>query len=863
MEDIQLPQLRPALVERPVLVSFGQGDRGAITKRETLDFAGLTSLISRPKQNSMLHSDFMALRSAARNQVKARDPFVAFASFKGNKRDGASFEYASALAFDFDHDTAGLFAALLRGDVLAPFTYLWHTTRSHTPEKPRIRVIVPSRRDVSRAEHRSLIQTIASFFPAALDRGSLEAERIMYRPVQNKQAEFECGLHQGDGYLNPDDYLAEAVSGQMTHGEQSRVRSTPTVADDEFAVLTFAEPPLRGVTLEVARAHLADLDPDLPEPEWLNVLRGMHHQGTGLGQSDAWLEAVTEWSSRGEKYEDGVVDEKWDRLTRSPSVRPVTFATVIEMAKKARIAWKRQRVTHWLEQIQATDDEGQLRDTLPQLIRSDTAVDQLARKRLVPALHARLQEVTGLSFQIEEVRGLLAPAVTQDADAAPAWVHEYVYVTDDDVYFNKRTKARLSHRAFNVTHNRDMPKNDSGYPVRQAADAVAAKWNLEVVRRIGYHPQMGDVFQVNGVPHVNRYDPASVPSMPDVLMADQQAAVEAVKAHIANILQDKREQQLLMSWLAFVVQNPGKKIRWAPYLCGPEGDGKSFFLELLGLVMGSANVRSLNGHTLEASPFTDWAVGQCVTAIEEMKLHGHNRFDASNKLKPFITNESIDVHPKGKQTYQAVNTTQYIIFSNYLDGVPITDTDRRYMFLRSRFGAASLQQFKAENPDWYSNLFNAIRTHPEAMRFWLMHFADFHADFKPDGSAPLTAMREIVIDMSRTEVDAACQEVLTDKAPGVTQLWIASTCFVDAIKAKLGPDSQLVRRKLAAIASQFLTDNGYVRMGDERHRVGPTREPSYFWRHESLCEPPSNWWEMAEPILAASFCQGATQDYLD
>lgn len=336
-----------------------------------------------------------------------------------------------------------------------------------------------------------------------------------------------------------------------------------------------------------------------------------------------------------------------------------------------------------------------------------------------------------------------------------------------------------------------------------------------------------------------------------------------MKAHIANILPDEREQKLLTSWLAFVVQNPGVKVRWAPYLSGPEGDGKSFFQELLALAMGPANVRSLSGHTLENSSFTDWAVGQCVLVIEEMKLHGHNRFDASNKLKPFITNESIEVHPKGRPTYQAVNTTQYIVFSNYLDGVPITDTDRRYMFLRSRFGAASLQKFKADNPDWYPGLFKAIRTHPEAMRFWLMHFTEFHADFKPDGSAPLTAMREMVIDMSRTEVDAACQDVLRDKAPGVTESWIASTLFVDAIKAKLGPDSQLGLQKIAAIASQFLADNGYVRMGNERHRVGPAREASHFWRHDSLCEPPSNWWEIAKPIVAASFDQGATQDFLN
>ncbi|KIG02648.1 Primase 2 [Burkholderia sp. MR1] len=846
-----------------MLVSLGQGNRGAINGTEMLGFSGLISLFSTAKQDPMRHRDFMKLSSQARSKEKARDPFVAFAYFDGNRRNGESFEYSTALALDFDYGTPELFAALESEAIQTPFAFLWHTTRSHTRDHPRIRVIIPCGVDVSRIAHRRLVSIVSPLFLAELDPGSLEAERIMYRPVQNQGADFKWGAHHGSGYLNPACYLGHAEYEGYPRDKRLTARPVPACVDGELAVLTQSEPPLTGVTLEVARSILLDIDPDLSEPEWLQVLRGMHHQGSGLGELDLWLGAAIEWSARGEKYEEGVVEDKWDRLKPLPGRKPVTFATVIKMAKEARIERKNTRVVYWHGQIKATDDEAHLHDVLPRLIQRDGSLDSLARKKLVSALQARLKEVTGMAFPVAEVRALLTPATSQPADRAPAWVREHVYVTDDDVYFNKRTKARLSYRAFNVIHNRDMPKNESGNPVRQAADAAAEKWNLEVVRRIGYHPQMGDTFEVNGVPHVNRYDPASVPSMPDMLTEDQQAAVEVVAAHIANILPDRREQQLLTSWLAFVVQNPGIKIRWAPYLCGPEGDGKSFFLELLGLVIGSANVRSLSGHTLESSPFTDWAVGQCVTGIEEMKLHGHNRFDASNKLKPFITNESIDVHPKGKPTYQALNTTQYIVFSNYLDGVPITDTDRRYMFLRSRFGAASLQRFKAENPGWYPNLFKAIRAHPEAMRFWLMHFAEFHADFKPDGNAPLTAIRDMVIDMSRSEADAACQDVLREKAPGVTEAWIASTFFVTAIQAKLGANSQLGRQKLAAIASQFLADNGYVRMSNERHRLGPTREPSYFWRHESLCEPPSNWWEFAEPILAASFSHGATQQTLE
>jgi hypothetical protein len=328
----QSTQVQFALSEpRPVLASLGQGDRGAIDRRGTLDFAGLTELVSTPKQNPMLHSDFMS-SNETRNKAKAGDPFVAFASFKGNKRHGSALEYRSALALDFDHDAAELLAALVRNDVLAPCAYVWHTTRSHKPDAPRLRVIIPLGRDVSRAEHRTLVQAVAPLFLAKLDPGSYEAERIMYRPVQNQGAEFKSGAHAGEGYLNPDYYLANVDPEEEKPASQVPVRPTLAVVDDGFAALIHAVPPLGDVTLDVARTYLDKIDPDLPEPEWMNVLRGMHHQGTGLGDPDAWLEAAIEWSATGEKYEEGVVEEKWHRLTRSPAVKPTTFATVIMMA---------------------------------------------------------------------------------------------------------------------------------------------------------------------------------------------------------------------------------------------------------------------------------------------------------------------------------------------------------------------------------------------------------------------------------------------------------------------------------------------------------------------------------------------------
>lgn len=68
-----------------------------------------------------------------------------------------------------------------------------------------------------------------------------------------------------------------------------------------------------------------------------------------------------------------------------------------------------------------------------------------------------------------------------------------------------------------------------------------------------------------------------------------------------------------------------------------------------------------------------------------MKLHGHNRFDVHNKLKTPLSNDLVEIHPKGRDPYTVPNTTNYMLLTNFDDGVPINDNDRRCMILRTPF----------------------------------------------------------------------------------------------------------------------------------------------------------------------------------
>lgn len=628
--------------------------------------------------------------------------------------------------------------------------------------------------------------------------------------------------------------------------------------------LESAKPPLKDWPLERVRDEvLAHLSADCHYQEWLEIGMALHHQGES---DDDWLQLWIEHSeSAPERYTEGVCDEKWETFSerRQQGRGGVTLATLIKRVKDVRAAEKYEATTHWRAQIDAAADRPTLLESLPKLIAADAAIDAMMREELSVALQARIRTVTGTKHPIAAIRTMLTPVVALDQHRAPEWVKEHTYVTVGDTFFNKTSKTELTRASFNAIYDRYMPKDDFGMPSIHAADAAIGMWGLEIVNRIDYHPQLGERYSFEGVEFVNRYNPSTVPVDLPVLTDDEEAAVALVRAHLAHLFDEPREQALIESWLAYNVQNPGVKVRWAPYICGPEGDGKSFLIELLAQAMGSANVHTLPGSIFEKSQFSDWAIGQCVSGIEEMKLHGHNKFDAANALKPYITNDTIPVHPKGKAVYNAINTTNYAILSNYMDGVPVTDADRRYCFFKTRFSVRSIAAFKEAQPGYYEALFDAARNYPSAMRYWLSRFDTFHPDFVPNGNAPITMMRSIVIQMSESDIDSACQQVVTEGFPGVTGSWVASACFVAAVERILGPDNRVSKQKLSGIVTQFLLSNGFVYMGDERHRFQQGKWRSRIWKAASVPHPGPEWWGVVQLALEDSFVDSERNSFLD
>src|SRR5690606_10465656 len=76
--------------------------------------------------------------------------------------------------------------------------------------------------------------------------------------------------------------------------------------------------------------------------------------------------------------------------------------------------------------------------------------------------------------------------------------------------------------------------------------------------------------------------------------------------------------------------------------------------------------------------FNGFVINKSLCVVEEVKAHG--RHDIHNKLKTWITEDTIMVRVMNRIAYEAPNRINFILLTNFLDALPIDIDDRRFLF---------------------------------------------------------------------------------------------------------------------------------------------------------------------------------------
>jgi Primase C terminal 2 (PriCT-2)/Family of unknown function (DUF5906) len=577
--------------------------------------------------------------------------------------------------------------------------------------------------------------------------------------------------------------------------------------------------PTLGWTLAEARRYLFDCPATCGREDWLKALMAVHHE---LGGSEDAFKLVDEWSATGDNYGGtSDVQGRWRSFGRNTSAG-VTGKWLLKWRSECLLHKKYDAVKELKALVADAQDEFTLREKICHTIAQDERLDDLSRETLAQALCDKFRAI-GSKYPIAQCRKLIEPVkvTKRQADGGmPEWCANWVYVTDRDNFYRMDSDEWLSMQSFNAKFNRLMETGEDGFR-KSASWSALEDFGVPSVTRAMYIPWAGPLFDLNGVQCVNSYRPSSVPKASEgALSAEGLVVIESLVKHLRTLCGSRKEVvEVLLDWVAHNVQKPGVKIRWAPLIKGVPGDGKTLIGTLLGAVCGQPNVKNISPNVL-ATDFTDWAHGACIGVMEEIKLTGHNRYDIINKLKPYITNNDVTVHPKGHAEYNAPNTTNYIAFTNFADAIPMDNDDRRWMIIHSPFG--SKQELEAALGGgegagrYFDRLYDGIAACRGDLRRWFLD-RPIALSFKPNGTAPITEERSLVIALSESPEEEAIKEVLEKGAEGVGADVLSSSCLVTAAMQE---DSDL--RLNTTIINRLLTRMGWFKVEHKARFAGRT-----------------------------------------
>jgi hypothetical protein len=326
-----------------------------------------------------------------------------------------------------------------------------------------------------------------------------------------------------------------------------------------------------------------------------------------------------------------------------------------------------------------------------------------------------------------------AIARQQKADAFAALEARVVYVLASEKYFDtERHQLIGSDSALEHQLTAMMPKV-KGVRVNPVRVLKQSK-TKRLVEGLGFHPGEGALFTVGDDTYANQYrNRLPKPIEPT---AQELEKIEWIFARI----DDDDYRHWLKQYFAHVVQRAAVKIKTAPLIWSEtERNGKSTLLKgIPALLVGREFSRDVDYAQL-GSDFNDYLQGVWHVNLTEFRAGTRGeRTMIHNKLKAYIADDTVAVHPKGSRGYEMPNHFFVTASSNEEDAAAISNADQRW-------GIHELKRpeyTEAERQWIYHQFLLAPRAAAVLRHYFLsIDLTGFHAA----GSPPMTeAKREMV-----------------------------------------------------------------------------------------------------------------------
>ena len=183
-------------------LALGNSRKTKTWKNKPVRWSELLDRLAKETRTPETVAEYKAMGRSQQSDIKDVGGFVGGYCNNGSRSD---IRFRSVLCLDADFADADLWPdwSLLYGHAAAVYS-----THKHTPEKPRLRLVVPLARDVSPDEYQAIGRRVAATLGIdKFDDTSYQPQRMMYWPSCSQDGEYVFEYVDAP-FMDPDDVLA-------------------------------------------------------------------------------------------------------------------------------------------------------------------------------------------------------------------------------------------------------------------------------------------------------------------------------------------------------------------------------------------------------------------------------------------------------------------------------------------------------------------------------------------------------------------------------------------------------------------------------------------------------------------------------
>jgi hypothetical protein len=343
----------------------------------------------------------------------------------------------------------------------------------------------------------------------------------------------------------------------------------------------------------------------------------------------------------------------------------------------------------------------------------------------------------------------------------------YYIVSEREIYTTQY--GMLNQDGFNMVYG-GLVHKDPPYKAFKTYAAVSGR----LIERLGFRPDLphGEVYEREEEKLINTYKPLKIKM--------RQGDMTPFFKFFDKMIPNKRDQRIILSFVAVLAQKPGVKSQWAIVLQGVQGCGKSLFANFVAAACGEKFTHRAKGDEFENRFNSQW-FGKTLILIEDPRLQ-HEKLD--EVLKPMITSKLYAFEGKGKNVKMGDFPANFILTLNDFDLLQKRKETRRLAVFMSALQTPEDLILAGLDDEAWRNIVDWKENGGEEFFNYFIHNYTPDPEFDFSGkcvTAPHTSTTDRAIEESRPEIEVTLLEEIGNGRAGFKNGWISSTALTNML----------------------------------------------------------------------------------